>query len=271
MLSEPAIFAVRGLFLGTSVISFAFAAVSIPIPDTAAMTPPALPPPVKIVYRTASNPFRLDYIGQEAPMAGTTQLGRGQSAPGFPSLPNGMNGLPKGAAVPGVDSLTDNLELTGIVMGTHPLALVKVGEHIRTVGVGDKINGVSIRSINESNLTLANGEQLIPGAVHGTASGNSFTFPSTLPNGENKGQLAPTVADPNAPASSSTGTPAVVDPNAAPPQPAVPTPSTAQQQQSNFLQQLQNLAPAQGAPGSAGASTPPNATSPTSAMTAAPH
>jgi hypothetical protein len=267
MVNEPVIKAVRVVCIGTAVLSFAFAAVSIPLPNRAAVAPPTLPPPVKIVYRHASNPFRMEYAGLD-PVSNSSNVQRGsQILPDshFPTLPVGMMPpLPAGKHVPGISGMSNTLSLTGIVLGRKPLAMIRENNILRTVGVGDIVGGSKIVHITANAVRLANGVRIVPGVAPVAPPEHGFVFPSTMPNGSNKGELPSSIANPNG------------DLNSQPVAPESSASATPLQQQQNVLQQVQNLtptaAPAAGPAATTGTTSsgvPPNSTSPGSAATPA--
>jgi len=271
MVAKPVISAVRVTLMGSSIMAFAFAAVSIPVVNKAAVATPSLPPPIKVVYRTARNPFTLDEIGEEGPTepgGGTTNAN--QSMPSqirdvpppaipFPSIPGDLSALPKGSTVPSIAPLAGSVQLTGIIYGDEPLAMVVDGSRTRTVGIGDSVNGRQIVGITANEVLLSGGARLRPGVGKVNDKSDGFQFPSTVPNGDNKGQLVPTIANPNAvygsdlpllfPGQGSLvpGVPALNGAAGTLPQlPAVPTQNV--NDQNNALQRMQNLVAPPAAP-----------------------
>jgi hypothetical protein len=243
MIATPLIVLVRGLLLGTSIVAFAFAAISIPTANRAAMTSPPPPPVPKIVYKLASNPFALDPVGEEAPPKPVPR----PPATAIPPFPNLDGNAPH---VPGISGLASSVQLTGIVLGDAPLAMVVENSHSRTVGIGDRVGNTTVTNISASDITLSDGEHLRPGASRGGDT-NGFVFPMVAPGNGDKGQLMPTVANPNGvqttPAAPGAPVPATgvsTAPAVAPGYPGVsstaaPTPANVLQ----ILQQAQQLAP----------------------------
>lgn len=272
MVAKPVISAVRVTLMGSSIMAFAFAAVSIPVVNKAAVVTPSLPPPIKVVYRTARNPFTLDEMGEDAPSelgsGGATNLNQPmqsaqQNVPPpavpFPSIPGDLAALPKGSTVPSIAPLAGSVQLTGIIYGDEPLAMLVDGSRTRTVGVGDSVNGRQIVGITADEVLLSGGARLRPGVGKDVDKSGGFQFPTTVPNGDNKGQLVPTIANPNAVYRPAANLPISTNGSLVPGMPApygaadtlpqLPTPLMQNvNDQSNALQRVQNLIAPSAAP-----------------------